>query len=249
VTFMLLGNLCTRKCRFCDVPAGIPGNPDPLEPFKIAQAVSTLNLRYVVITSVTRDDLDDRGAGQFIKVTEKIKEINPETLVEFLIPDLDADYNLLNDISFCGASVIGHNIEMPERLYRYMRPGSDYKRSLKTLSVLRKISRLSIVKSSIMVGVGETTGEIEETVRDLKTAGVDVLYVGQYLSPSKKHWSVKKFYTPGEFYDIKNMALDIGIKVIRSGPMVRSSYKAYESYLESVDNAARKPVTENASLR
>lgn len=249
VTFMLLGNLCTRKCKFCDVPAGIPGEPDPMEPDRIAQAVCGLNLKYVVITSVTRDDLDDRGAGQFIKVTEKIKELNPGTLVEFLIPDLDADYNLLSDISSSAAVVIGHNIEMPERLYKYMRPGSDYKRSLKTLNILKKISGLSMIKSSIMVGVGETDIEIKETINDLKAAGVDILYVGQYLSPSKKHWGVKKFYTPREFDDIRNMALDAGLKVVRSGPMVRSSYKAYESYLESRNNAARKPITENASLR
>jgi lipoic acid synthetase len=234
VTFMILGDVCTRGCLFCNVSAGDPFAPDPQEPAQIAEAVKELGVKYAVITSVTRDDLTDKGASCFLETVKHIKNTSPETRVELLIPDLDASESLLQQIAFSGAEVIGHNIEMPERLYASIRPRADYQKSLRTLSLLAGMKKRTgiLVKSSMITGLGEIGDDIKKTLNDLKGAGVDIVYIGQYLNPTKKHWPVKKYYTPEEFSALDAMAKDMGFKAVMAGPMVRSSYRAYEAYCE-----------------
>lgn len=234
VTFMILGNRCTRDCVFCNVTKEAPSAPDPLEPAKIAEAVKKLGVKYAVITSVTRDDLSDKGAGQFVRTVKEISSSCPDVPVELLIPDLGADVKLLEKISSSGARVIGHNMEMPRRLYREIRPKADYDRSLEVLKILknntshgsRATSHEVKVKSSIMLGLGEAEEDILDTLLDLKKAEVDIVYMGQYLSPSGRHWPVKKYYTPEEFDHFARKAGDLGFGSVCAGPMVRSSYRA-----------------------
>ncbi|MFH1846011.1 MAG: lipoyl synthase [Candidatus Omnitrophota bacterium] len=237
VTFMILGNICTRGCLFCDVASGVPSVPDNEEAQKITSAIKELKSRYIVITSVTRDDLEDKGANHFCYVVKEIKSLKNKTLIELLIPDFSAKQELLEKIAFSGADVIGHNIEMPEKLYPEIRPKADYNRSLdvlRTLSMLKQKKSVSIlVKSSLMVGLGEKNDGIVATFKDLKSSGVDILYIGQYLSPSKSSWSVKKYYKPEEFEDLKRKAQKMGFRSVFSGPLVRSSYRAYRSYRET----------------
>ncbi len=236
VTFMILGDICTRGCLFCNVKPGAPEAPDAAEPGNIAKAVKELGIKYAVVTSVTRDDLADRGAGHFVATVERIKELSPDTLVELLIPDLDADGALLRETALSGADVVGHNIEMPERLYASVRPGADYARSLKTLRSLAALKGRSgiLVKSAIILGLGEAPADITRTLKDLKEADVDIVYMGQYLNPTKKHWPVEKYYTPEEFSALEAEAKGMGFRAVLAGPMVRSSYRAQESYKASL---------------
>jgi lipoic acid synthetase len=240
VTFLILGDICTRGCLFCNVSGGEPGDVDADEAGRIAGAAKKIKAKYAVITSVTRDDLEDRGAGQFIKTVLAIKEASPATRVELLIPDLAGDDELLRSIAFSGAEVIGHNIEMPERLYGRIRPGADYRTSLKALKILSSMKGEGagiLVKSSMIIGLGEDENEIESTLKDLKEAGVDIVYIGQYLSPTEDHWPVKKYYTPEEFEIFERKALEMGFRFVKAGPLVRSSYRAYEAYGEVMRNA------------
>jgi lipoic acid synthetase len=233
VTFMILGNACTRNCRFCNVAGGSPKTPDFSEPRKIAMAVKKLRARYVVITSVTRDDLEDKGAGHFARTVREIKTNTPGVLVELLIPDLDADHALLEKIAFSGAEVIGHNIETPKALYARVRPEADYQKSLDALGRLNAAKKKGadiLVKSSIVLGMGETEEDIFRTVRDLSSAGADIVYMGQYLSPSRKHWPVRKYYSPEEFKSLEKKAGQMGFGAVYAGPLVRSSYRAHEAY-------------------
>jgi len=233
VTFMILGENCTRKCKFCGVNKDIPEATDPAEPGKVAEAVKKLGIKYAVITSVTRDDLIDKGAGQFVETVRRIKETAPDCLVELLIPDMSADPGLLKQIARSGADVIGHNIEIPGSLYPEARPGSDYNRSLSALTVLREYCGERIpTKSAMIIGLGETDEEIILTAADLKRSGVSILYIGQYLSPTREHWLVKKYYSPEEFSSLKDEAKKLGFKVVYAGPMVRSSYRAAEAYIQ-----------------
>lgn len=225
-TFIILGKNCTRNCLFCNVNSKAPEDVDTEEPFKIAQAVKELQLDYVIITSVTRDDLEDRGAGQFVKTVKAIKSLCPSTIIEILIPDIDISEKLT-----AGVSVVGHNIEMTERLYPLIRPQADYRRSLEILRTLGNYSEI-LSKSAIMIGLGEEWDEIILTLKDLKNAGVSIVYIGQYLRPSKKHFPVYKYYTPSEFEAIGDIARDLGFRAVKSGPLVRSSYGAKESYLK-----------------
>ncbi len=234
VTLMVLGNVCTRSCRFCDVNSGTPGDPDAGEPARIAAGIKELDVKYAVITSVTRDDLEDRGTGHFVDVVREIKNVSPEVTVELLIPDMGGEAPLIGRIAFSGAEVIGHNVEMPLSLYGDVRPRSDYAR---TLDVLRQLSFSRdeggadiLVKSSMILGLGESREDIDRTLEDLAGAGVDIVYIGQYLSPSPGHWSLKKYYEPSEFDEIAATARGIGFRAVCSGPLVRSSYKAQESY-------------------
>jgi len=231
VTFMILGRNCTRRCSFCNVSGESPERLDAAEPAKIARAINDLGLKYVVITSVTRDDLPDKGTGQFVSTVKEIKTKDPGVLVELLIPDMDADPDLLRETAFSGAEVVGHNIEMPESLYPEIRPKADYRRSLRTLALLKEQNPDIAVKSAIIAGLGETKNEISRTIEDLRDAGVDILYIGQYLSPSGAHWPVKNYYTPGEFRAFEEEARRRGFKTVCSGPMVRSSFRAYETYI------------------
>jgi len=233
VTFMILGGVCTRGCLFCNVAGGAPLDPAPDEPRNIAMAVKKLGVKYVVITSVTRDDLGDRGAEHFVNTVREIKTNVPEVKVELLIPDLDADPGLLRKIAASGAEVIGHNIEMPEDLYPAIRPKASYRRSLdvfRHLVEMKKQGADIFLKSSIIVGLGETEEDIYRTLKDLKDEGVDIVYLGQYLSPTCDHWPVNKYYTPAEFKSLEAKAREMGFRAVNAGPMVRSSYRAYEAY-------------------
>ena len=228
VTFMISGKVCTRKCRFCNVSDGIPEEVDPCETKRIAEAVGALRSDYVVVTSVTRDDLPDEGAEQFVRVVKEIKSTSPNTQIELLIPDFTANSELLRKIAFSGADIIGHNIEMPEVLYPEIRPEADYKTSiqvLNTLNTMKNDGAPILIKSSMMLGLGETKEDILRTFKDLKDAGVDILYAGQYLAPSTRHWPVKKYYTPQEFKFFRQKAFQTGFSTVEAAPMIRSSYQ------------------------
>jgi lipoyl synthase len=242
-TFIVLGDICTRNCRFCNVKKGIPLDPDPEEPRKVAEAVKELGIKYAVITSVTRDDLSDLGAGHFLETVISLKNTCPDVPIELLIPDFAAKENLLEKISFSGSEVIGHNIEMPESLYPSLRPGADYKRSLEALKVLsffRDSGADILVKSSLMLGMGESKDDILSALRDLKNVGIDIVYMGQYLSPSQGHWPIEKYYTPDEFLALEDVSRNMGFRAVVSSPMVRSSYRAGETYHKIAESKTTK---------
>ena len=241
VTFMILGNVCGRGCRFCNISGGSPDTPDPAEPRNVAAAVKKLGAKYIVITSVTRDDLKDKGAGHFTRTITEIKTKIPDIPVELLIPDLGGDPGLVRKIAFSSAEVIGHNIEMPEALYADIRPKADYRRSLDVLNILNTLKKEGadiLVKSSIIVGLGETGEDVSRTLRDLKAAGTDIVYIGQYLAPSAKAWPVRKYYSPEEFKFFEEEAGRMGFGAVCAGPMVRSSYRAYEAYRTCIEKRA-----------
>ncbi|MBW7998427.1 MAG: lipoyl synthase [Candidatus Glassbacteria bacterium] len=229
-TFMILGGLCTRGCTFCGVPpdAG-PGAVDPGEALAVARAVAELELDWTVITSVTRDDLPDGGAGHFAACVAETRRLSPECGVELLIPDFGGDTDSLRTVAESGAVVIGHNVETVPRLYGRVRPQADYNRSLDVLCRLVRLGegRYS-VKSSLMVGLGESEDEIGEVLDDLAATGCDTLTLGQYLRPSKNHLKVERYYTPGEFDRLAETARSRGIAKVASGPKVRSSYMAHQ---------------------
>ena len=229
-TFMVLGDVCTRDCRFCGVAwAKKPREPDPEEPEKIAKALADLNLSWAVVTSVTRDDLADYGAAHFAACVEKIHEVQPETGVEILIPDFMGDPAALDTVIRSKPQVIAHNVETVPRLCPLVRPQADYRRSLNVLSCLAKeAGEAYLVKSSLVLGLGESIQEVRQVFRDLVSCGVSALTMGQYLAPSKKHFRVSKFYTPEEFRLLAQMARESGIGRVVSGPLVRSSYRAHE---------------------
>ncbi|HNZ52590.1 MAG TPA: lipoyl synthase [bacterium] len=226
-TFLILGNSCTRNCRFCNITHSddIP-LPDVHEPENLALAVRELNLSYVVITSVTRDDLEDGGADHFFKVVEKVKEYSPQTLVEVLTPDFKGDEELLDIIAKSQIDVYNHNVETIYRLYEKVRPQADYFRSLEVLSYMKR--KGFITKSGIMLGVGETVEEVRELMRDLRDAGCDIMTIGQYFQPTKEHLEVEKDYTEAEFRMFEEYGLSIGFKEVYAGRFVRSSFNASE---------------------
>ncbi len=241
-TFMILGDVCTRACRFCAIDAGRPGEVDDYEPVHVAQAIRDLNLRYVVITSVARDDLADEGAGQFVKTIFETKHLISPIKVEVLIPDFSARRELLKTIVDAKPEVISHNIETVSRLSQKVRPQADYQRSLEVLRLVKEMDALMITKSSIMVGVGETFEEVVESMKDLLAVGCDILTVGQYLSPStsRRHLPVERFISPDEFADYKKIGLSLGFRYVASGPLVRSSYLAEEGYQGSLEGKYAK---------
>jgi len=233
-TFMILGNVCTRACRFCAVKAGIPDKVNPLEPRQVALMVKQLNLRYVVITSVTRDDLADEGVGQFARVIEALKEMIPRIKIEVLIPDFSNRGELLQEIVKAQPDVIGHNMETVQRLSLEVRPQALYERSLAVLKNLKQEGRGVLIKTSFMVGMGESREEIMELMRDLKGVGCDMVTIGQYLAPDqlKRHVKVQRFVTPEEFEIYKREGMALGFKHVMSGPLVRSSFVAEQGYQE-----------------
>jgi lipoic acid synthetase len=226
-TFMILGDVCTRACGFCAVKTGLPGSPpDPLEPERVAEAVARMGLRHAVITSVNRDDQADGGASSFVEVIRQIRSRLPGCAVEVLIPDLKGDWQALQTILDARPDILNHNTETVPRLYRQVRPGASFPRSLE---LLRRSKQDGLVtKSGIMVGLGEEWHEIEETIRAIREPGTDILTVGQYLRPSPRHLPVRRYYTPEEFVRIRDFGRGLGYAHVESGPLVRSSYHAAE---------------------
>jgi lipoic acid synthetase len=231
-TFLILGENCTRQCRFCAVTHGTPSEIDFDEPLSVADAVGRLGLRYVVVTSVTRDDLPDGGAQQFARTVRAIKDVNRGVQVEVLIPDFCGEEELIRVIADSGADVIGHNLETVRRLSLAMRSGADYDRSLGVLRTARRLNRKAFVKSGLMVGLGESQDEVLGALKDLNNAGCDIVTIGQYLAPSKdaRHVPVDRFVTPEEFLFYRAEGIRIGLKYVHAGPLVRSSYLAEEGF-------------------
>ncbi len=231
-TFMILGEVCTRACRFCAVKAGVPMEVDLEEPQNVALAVQKLNLRYVVITSVARDDMPDEGAGHFAQTISAIRKVTPKTKIEVLIPDFSNKPESLNILVQAKPEVVSHNVETVRRLSSKIRPQADYDRSLLVLSNFKKLDPSIFVKTSIMVGLGELREEVIKTMEDILKIGCDILTIGQYLAPTKmrRHLPVERFYAPEEFEDLKNVGLQMGFKYVMSGPLVRSSFIAEEGY-------------------
>lgn len=229
-TFMILGERCTRNCRFCAVEHRPEGPPDPAEPERVAEAVALLDLRYAVVTSVTRDDLADGGAALFAETILAIRRRRPKTLVEVLIPDLQGDQAALQTILAAGPDVLNHNIETVVRLYPEVRPQAEYQRSLTLIRRVKETHPHIPTKSGIMLGLGERFEEIAETWRDMLAAGCDILTMGQYLQPSAGHLPVQRFLPPEEFAELEQKAYALGFAGVASGPFVRSSYQAETLY-------------------
>jgi len=235
-TFMILGDVCTRGCRFCATRTGHPLPPDPDEPRRVAESVALMKLRYVVVTSVTRDDLPDGGAHQWAATVEAIRSCNPDTAIELLIPDLDARPELLATVVASQPDIIGHNIETVERLTPEVRSRAKYRTSLSTLRLLAEQG--ATTKSGLMVGLGETEEEVSQTLRDLREAGVKIVTIGQYLRPTLEHYPVAEYVAPEQFERYRQQALEMGFSYCASAPLVRSSYLAEEA-LKSVENVRR----------
>ena len=229
-TFLIMGSRCTRDCRFCSVAYGPAEPPDPAEPERVATAARQMGLRYVVITSVTRDDLPDGGAAFFAATIEAVHRQIPSAQVEVLIPDFQGNAEALQTVLDARPDVLNHNIETVPRLYTLVRPQARYKRSLQLLSRVQKYAPGLPIKSGIMLGLGESSEEIRSTLKDLIDAGCRILTLGQYLQPSKAHLPVKRFVTPEEFEQWRQIAIEIGFSEVASGPFVRSSYHAKELY-------------------
>ena len=229
-TFMILGNLCSRTCRFCNVDSGTLLPPDPQEPAKIAKAIAELKLNHAVITSVTRDDLDDGGAGQFVRLIGEIRRQAPNCRIELLISDLQGNWQALAKIIAAGPDILGHNIETVPRLYSQVRPEADYQRSLSLLGETRRQNPLLITKSGLMLGMGETRNEILQVMRDLRDQGCHLLTLGQYLAPTAGHFQVQRYIPPDEFDLLAEIGHDLGFLHVESGPLVRSSYHAEEQF-------------------
>ena len=227
-TFMLLGDLCTRRCGFCAVPKGKPQPIDTDEPRRVAEAVATLGLKHAVITSVNRDDDNLGGARIFAETIRQIRQLIPECRVEVLIPDFQGLDDALRIVLRARPDVLNHNTETVPRLYRVVRSGARYERTLRLLANAKQFSPGMVTKSGVMVGLGETVTELVEVFRDLGGRGVDILTVGQYLRPSRDHLPIARFYTPEEFAYLKEEALRFGFRHVESGPLVRSSYHAHE---------------------
>ncbi|HKI48076.1 MAG TPA: lipoyl synthase, partial [Desulfobacteria bacterium] len=223
-TFMILGDHCTRNCRFCAVHHGVPEPPDKREPLEVAEAVKKMALRYAVITSVTRDDLPDGGAGHFAAVMGAIKEQNPELKVEVLIPDFQGSAEDLKTVVTAGPHVLNHNLETVPRLYPQVRPQADYQQSLELIRRVGEMDPGLTTKSGLMLGLGERNEEVKEVLHDLLTAGCRLLTLGQYLAPSKDHHPVITYVTPESFLKWEQTALDMGFRGVASGPFVRSSF-------------------------
>jgi lipoic acid synthetase len=229
-TIMILGKVCTRACRFCAVKTGDPdGYIDPEEPEHVAEVINKLGLKYVVITSVDRDDLEDSGSDHYARTIEQIKRKNHTTKVEALIPDFAGKRAFLKKIVDAQPFVIGHNVETVRRLTPYIRDRRcGYDKSLNVLKMIKQFDGIIYTKCGFMVGLGEKEDEVIQTLKDLKEKNVDIVTIGQYLQPTRKHHFVQKYYTPEEFSGFKKIGEDIGIKYVISGPLVRSSYHASE---------------------
>ena len=234
-TFMIMGDTCTRACAFCNVKTGKPGKLDIYEPLKIANAVQKLKLNHVVITSVDRDDLEDGGSNHFFNVIKEIRKKNQNTSIEVLTPDFLRKGDAYKKILETDLDVFNHNIETVPRLYVSVRPGARYFASLNLLKSVKNLNKKIFTKSGIMVGLGETRDEIIQVMDDLRSADVDFLTIGQYLQPTPKHHPLKKYYTPQEFRDLKDIAGSKGFLLVSSSPLTRSSYHADEDFKKLKD--------------
>jgi len=231
-SFMILGDSCSRNCSFCDVETGDLIEVDSFEPENIAKAIKDLGLTHAVITSVTRDDLDDFGASQFALTVQEIRKYNPEVIIETLIPDFNGYEKSISVVVGSKPDIVGHNLETVERLYNKIRPEANYKQSLKVLKMIKDLNSNIFTKSGIMLGLGENIEEIIKAMNDLRKVNCDILTLGQYLAPSENHYKVDRFVVPEEFEALKDKAISLGFKSVASGPWVRSSYFAQEIFKE-----------------
>jgi lipoyl synthase len=229
-TMMIMGDTCTRACAFCNVKTGLPGSLDPDEPENVALAVEKLGLAHVVITSVDRDDLEDGGAGHFAKTVRAIRMRSPKTTIEILTPDFLRKEGAVERVMEAPPDVYNHNLETVPRLYLSIRPGARYFASLQLLAKVKEIDPRMFTKSGLMVGLGESRGEIMQVMDDLRAAGVDFLTIGQYLQPTRKHAAVERFWTPDEFKGLEAIARAKGFLMVSASPLTRSSYHAGEDF-------------------
>ncbi|GAU76752.1 lipoyl synthase [Fusibacter sp. 3D3] len=229
-TFMILGNVCSRHCRFCNIESGQLTPPDLNEPFRVAQAVKALELKHAVITSVTRDDLQDGGAGLFASTINAIRDASPDTIIEVLIPDFKGDYDALKVVMDAKPHIINHNVETISRLYDAIRPEADYEQSLTLLKRIKSYDATIFSKSGFMLGLGENRDEVYALIEDLKAVHVDILTIGQYLPPSEYHAPLIEYIHPDQFVAYGKYATSIGISSVASSPLVRSSYNALDVF-------------------
>lgn len=227
-TFLMLGDVCTRTCGFCDIKHGKPEFLDWNEPERIAQAVSKMNLKHAVITSVNRDERRDGGAPIFAMVIRRIRELQPGCSIEVLIPDFKGNLEALRIVMEARPEILNHNVETVPRLFKSVQPQDQYAWAEATLRNAKKLDPEVLTKSGIMVGLGEDISEVKETMRDLRSWGVDILTIGQYLQPSRKHLPIERYYTPEEFVELKEFGAEIGFRWVESAPLVRSSYRAVD---------------------
>lgn len=227
-TFMIMGNICTRNCRFCAVDSGVPGPLESSEPDRIADAAKELGLSHVVVTSVTRDDLPHGGANHFAETIAALRKTSNKTTIEVLVPDFNGSQESIEIVTRAKPDIFNHNLETVPRLYKEVRPEANYCRSLEVLGTVKKLDENIFTKSGIMVGLGETEGELIEVMKDLRRIDCDFLTLGQYLRPSEDHLPVARFVTPGEFEELASRGKEMGFRGIASAPFVRSSYNAGE---------------------
>jgi lipoic acid synthetase len=227
-TFLMLGDVCTRSCGFCDIKHGKPNVMDWLEPERVAQAVKAMDLKHAVITSVNRDERRDGGAPIFAMVIRRIRELHPGCSIEVLIPDFKGSLEALKVVMDARPEILNHNVETVPRLFKQVQPQDSYDWAAATLSNAKKLDPDVLTKSGIMVGLGETLEEVKAVMRDQRSWGVDILTVGQYLQPSKKHLPIARYYTPEEFKELRDYGREIGFKWVEAAPLVRSSYHAGE---------------------
>ncbi len=246
-TFLIMGEICTRACAFCDVTTGKPKPLNPMEPLKIASAIKKLNLKHAVITSVDRDDLIDGGANHFFKVIIATKKQNPETTIEVLTPDFLRKGESYKKVIEAQPDVFNHNIETVPGLYRKVRPGSRYFSSVELLKNAKKIDKNIFTKSGLMVGLGENKDEIIQVLDDLRSAEVDFLTIGQYLQPSSKHHPLHRYYNPEEFEELKSIAESKGFLLVSSSPLTRSSYHADEDFFKLKKNRTNQTNAQSIS--
>jgi lipoic acid synthetase len=247
-TFMILGNVCTRRCGFCAVQKGAPLDVDYDEPRRVAEAAAALGLRYAVVTSVNRDDRKDGGAELFALTIAALRDRVPGCRVEVLIPDLQGSHEALAVVLEARPDVLNHNIETVPRLYRHVRPGARYERSLDLLAAAKRAAPRTPVKSGLMLGLGETGCEVLEVMRDLSGCGVDIVTLGQYLRPSPRHLPIVRYYHPGDYEIFRHAGREMGFAHVEAGPLVRSSYHAAESELRALSCGASSPACKPASV-
>lgn len=247
-TFLILGDICTRSCGFCDIKTGRPLALDWAEPLRVAQAVQAMNLQHVVITSVNRDEREDGGAPIFAQCVQRIREVQPNCSIELLIPDFKGDRNNLKTVMDARPEILNHNVETVARLFKQVQPQDKYEWAMTTLRNAKEMDDKVLTKSGIMLGLGERWDEIVETMQDVANCGVDILTIGQYLQPSRKHLPIEKYYHPDEFEQLREIGNEMGFRWVESGPLVRSSYRA-EQQVRALSEVYNKRTSHEKSAR